>query len=116
MCVRHKGKGSGTKNTSLIYQRADHFGKMLFLFFRDAYISFTAHSQRSFPHIDKSPHKCYDVSQLWGDCSQLRRLKPDPLNLLVNTGVGKQIYIRKIFTLVGNRTRVFLFFHKEEIK
>jgi len=25
---------------------------------------------------------------LRGDCSQLRRLKPDPLNLLVNTSVG----------------------------
>jgi len=103
-----KEKDLEPKRLALFNQMTDHFDKMLGLFFRDAiYLIFS-----SFTHIDKSPHKCYDVSQLWGDCSQLRRLKPDPLNLLVNTGVGKQIYIRKIFTLVGNRTRAFLFLHK----
>jgi len=33
----------------------------------------------------------------------LRRLKPDPLNLLVNTDVGKRNLIRKMFAEIGER-------------
>ncbi len=42
-----------------------------------------------FPH--KGKHFFYlQLNLLRGDSSELRRLKPDPLNLLVNTGVGKR--------------------------
>ena len=42
----------------------------------------------------------------------MRRLKPDPLNLLVNTGVGSKCW-DDIVTLAVVLVRVFLFEKKE---
>jgi len=49
-----------------------------------------------FTELDTKVYKWYCIRKIAGELERVEKVKPDPLNLSVNTGVGKQFFIRII--------------------